>query len=176
MSDDTLHRCVDHAGDPTITAAERRHRRNQAAKWKRKAATRRKPNSVSRSVFRKEAKMKAKIKNQSLPIGSYVCTFESVEETHHEKYGDGLKWTFTVCKGDQEGASCFRTTKPAPTPKNSCGQFLAALAGKPPAEDLEVDTDDFIGCTYSVIIEASPGGDSTRIATFVPIDDESAPY
>ena len=62
-----------------------------------------------------------------------------------------------------------------PTPKNSCGRFLAALAGKAPAEDLEVDTDDYVGQTYMVTVGASQDGSSTRVDVFVPIDSGDHP-
>ena len=119
--------------------------------------------------------VKAVIKNNCLPPGSYECTFEGVEEVTHEKYGAGWKWVFEVIKGPHEGQQCVRTTKPEPTPKNSCGKFLAALAGKPPAADLEIDTDDFVGQTYSVMVSPSQDGDATRVETFVPMDSGDTP-
>jgi len=115
--------------------------------------------------------MKVTVKNNSLPVGAYSCTFEGIEEVNHHEYGPGWKWTFSVCKGEHDGAECYRTTKDSPTPKNSCGRFLAALSGTTPADGLCVDTDDFLGHFYTVMIEASPSGESTRIASFVPAED-----
>ena len=108
------------------------------------------------------------VKNSGVPIGSYVCEFVGTEPVEHDEYGDGLKWIFKIVEGTLAGKECFRTTKPEPTPKNSCGKFLAALDGKTPADGLDIDTDDFIGRRYAVMVGASQGGDSTRVETFVP--------
>lgn len=89
------------------------------------------------------------ITNNSLPIGAYKCEFVGVEVTTHEAYGDGLKWTFLVTEGQHQGRECYRTTKCEPTPKNSCGRFLAALAGTKPADGMDVDTDEFVGRIYN---------------------------
>ena len=115
---------------------------------------------------------KLTVKTSGVPIGSYVCEFAGVESVDHEEYGPGLKWIFRILEGQYTREECYRTTKPQPTPKNSCGKFLAALAGKAPADGLDVDTDDFIGRRYAVMVGASQGGDSTRIETFVPENDE----
>ena len=115
--------------------------------------------------------MKVSIKSSGLPIGAYTCTFEGIEETSHQEYGDGWKWIFEVAEGRLKGKECFRTTKDMPTPKNSCGRFLAGLAGEVPRDDLEVDSDEYVGRRYTVMIEGSPSGDSTRIASFAPHDD-----
>ncbi len=108
-----------------------------------------------------------------LPIGNYLCDFVGAVPVTHEQWGDGLQWTFKVVKGALAGREAFRTTKPEPTIKNSCGKFLAALAGASPSDGLDVDTDDFVGCRYAVMVGASQDGKSTRIETFVPENDES---
>ncbi|NQU20607.1 MAG: hypothetical protein HQ567_04940 [Candidatus Nealsonbacteria bacterium] len=113
---------------------------------------------------------KATIKNNSVPIGAYTCTFDGIEEVDHPEYGPGWKWIFSVIGGEHEGRPCYRTTKDEPTPKNSCGRFLAALSGSTPADDLEVDTDDFLGHSYMCMVEASPSGEGTRIGSFVPTE------
>lgn len=106
------------------------------------------------------------------PIGAYETEFEGFEETDHPKHGVGRKWIFAITRGKHRGEKVSRTTKPDPTPKNSCGRFLAALAGKSPAKDMEIDPDDFIGCRYRVIVAASPESDGTRVETFVRMDDD----
>ena len=115
--------------------------------------------------------MKMKIANNQLPVGGYECSFDGAEESTHEVYGDGLRWCFTVERGKHRSAKAYRTTKPEPTPKNSCGRFLAALAGKPPTDGLEIDLDDYIGRRYSVIVGESEGG-STRVESFARMSDD----
>lgn len=117
--------------------------------------------------------MRMKIANNSLPVGAYECSFDGAEEADHEVYGAGLKWCFSVERGKHRGVKCYRTTKPDPTPKNSCGRILAALAGKSPADGLEIDPDDYIGRRYSVIVGESEGG-STRVESFTRMSDDDA--
>ena len=86
----------------------------------------------------------------------------------HPEYGDGLKWIFQVVEGPLKGREVCRTTKPSPTHRNSCGKFLAALDGQSPSDGLDLDTDDFVGDRYLVIVGVGQDGESTRIDTFVP--------
>ena len=57
---------------------------------------------------------------------------------------------------------------PEPTLRNSCGKFLAALAGQKPADGLDVDTDDYLGHQYKVMVTEAQSGDSTRVDSFMP--------
>ena len=115
--------------------------------------------------------MKVTIKNLSLPLGLHICTFEGIEVTSHLEYGPGWRWIFEVAQGNLKGKQCFRTTKDTPTPNNSCGYFLASLAGEIPRENLEIDPDEYVGRRYSVMVESTASGTSTRVASFTPITD-----
>ena len=94
----------------------------------------------------------ATITNAGLPIGEYVCSFEGVEQSTHPEFGDGWRWEFVVAEGPLTGKSTYRTTKTQPTLRNSCGRFLAALAGKKPSDGLNIDTDRFVGNLYKVVV------------------------
>lgn len=113
------------------------------------------------------------IKDPSVPAGVYVTEFDGVEETTHEQYGDGLLWKFDVVKGRFKGRTVFRTTKTEPTIRNSCGKFLAALAGKAPQDDLAVDPGDYEGERYIVTVCESATGQGTRVDSLVreSVDD-----
>ena len=118
--------------------------------------------------------MRFTVSKNCLPIGAYLAEFDGVEGTDHPEYGDGIKFTFTVTDGPQKGRECFRTTKREPTIKNSCGRILAALAGVKPSDGLDVDTDDYIGHVYNVIVTESQSGDSTRIESLTPADGSAS--
>ena len=117
---------------------------------------------------------KVTIQSSCLPIGTYCCTFEGIEQSNHDEYGPGWQWVFEVAEGRLKGRQAFRTTKDSPTPKNSCGRFLAALAGETPRDNLEVDYDEYLGHRYTVMVEAGSNGESTRIASFAPVADDMA--
>ncbi len=114
-----------------------------------------------------------KIQSLSLPIGSYVCEFVGVKAFCHSDFGPGLRWEFQVIAGRYKGLKTSRVTKDVPTPNNSAGRFLAALAGTTPTEDMDIDEENFIGNLYRVEVAASPGSlGSTRVETFVPLESE----
>ncbi len=106
------------------------------------------------------------IANYSLPVSEYRAEFVGIETTTHFEYGDGLKWTFVIAEGPQKGRECYRTTKCEPTPRNSCGKFLAALASVEASDGLQIDPDDFVGQIYNVIVEEAQSGLSTRVESF----------
>ena len=115
--------------------------------------------------------MKATIRNNVLPIGHYQVDFEGIEVCESDDYGPGWKWSFIVAEGEFEGRSVSRFTSDLPTPKNSCGRFLAGLAGKSPFDGLDVDTDDFLGARYIAVVEATSSGKSSRVGSIVPAAD-----
>ena len=123
---------------------------------------------------RTTSEMRATIRRNVLPLGQYLCEFTGAEECENELYGPGWKWTFEVIAGEHEGRKALRVTGNEPSPRNVCGRFLAALAGKTPQDGLDLDTDNFIGRTYHVMIESCGNGDSTRIASFVPVAEAAA--
>jgi hypothetical protein len=107
-----------------------------------------------------------RIVDNSVPPGVYHATFDGVEQTHHEVYGDGLVFKFVVDRGRFKGRAVTRVTKPEATLKNSCGVFLAALAGKTPADGLEIDPADHEGRKYLCTVTAAKNGGS-RVENFV---------
>ena len=121
--------------------------------------------------FERDFEMKITVHNNSLPPDDYLASFEGIEDTSHREYGEGWKWIFVVCEGEHKGRECYRTTKNVATPGNSCGRFLAALSGTDPVDGFSADPDDYLGKVYRVKVEASPSGESTRIASFVPAED-----
>ena len=86
-----------------------------------------------------------KIESNGLPIGAYKAEFVGIEVSKHDKYGPGLKWTFAVTEGPQQGREAYRTATTPLSPTNCCGKFLAALKGERPSVDLVVNPDDFVG-------------------------------
>jgi len=100
----------------------------------------------------------------------YLCVLVEVTETDHPQYGSGWRWCFKVVEdGRWKGQFIYRGTSDRPTQGNSCGLFMGMLAGEEKlAEGAERDTDDFRGRAYRVHVEATPGGTSTRVASFSP--------
>ncbi len=113
--------------------------------------------------------MQLKIENPNLPPGQYLAVFEDVTPTNHDKYGPGLLWSFRVTHGDESGRKAQRTTKPNPTPRNSCGKFLAGLVGGMPQEGQVVDTDACIGRQYRITIADTNTPGITRIEHVQPV-------
>ena len=106
----------------------------------------------------------------SVPPGLYRATFERAEEFVHEEHGPGAKWVFRVCDGEHSGEEASRITGPEPKPKNACGRMVGWLSGESPSVGLKLDYEACVGREYMLVIEDSPGGNGTRIATVMPRD------
>lgn len=103
------------------------------------------------------------IRNAGVPVGEYLAEFVEAEERVHEKYGPGILFKFKVCDGGEfDGREVGRTTSTDPTPKNACGKVLGWLAGVKPADNMQVDPDDFVGDRYRIIVAETDSG-STRV-------------
>jgi hypothetical protein len=116
--------------------------------------------------------MKLNVKKE-VPPGSYRATFEGVEETTHEKYGEGLLWTWEITKGPYRGQKVMRTTKPEATAKNSTGKFLQMLTGQSLEKSASLDVDDFEGAECHVIVNYGESGTS-RVESFAVERDADA--
>lgn len=99
--------------------------------------------------------------------GKYAAAFLGVHESHHEEYGSGARWEFRIEEGEFAGTVLSRTTKELASPKNTCGKFLEMVAGMPLEEAVQHDTDAWSGQPGVIIVEASPSGDTLRVAEFI---------
>lgn len=112
------------------------------------------------------------IKDPNVPPGTYIGKFTGTESTEHPEFNEGLRWAFQIVEGPFTGWDVFRTTKPTPKKRTNCGKFLASLAGTTPAMGLDVQTDDYIGHRYVLIVDFGQDGESTRVESFFPETDD----
>jgi hypothetical protein len=98
-----------------------------------------------------------------VPVGAYEGEFSGVEPVEND-YGNGLKWSWKITKGEQAGRMAIRTTGNSPTPKNACGKILNALTGKTLGEGESFKPKDYVGRKYTVMVTAGEKG-GTRVET-----------
>ena len=110
--------------------------------------------------------MRLKVGTGGPPPGTYTATFAGVEETTHEQWGPGLKWTFEIVAGPHRGIKAHRTTGLTATAKNGCGLMLKAVIGRPLVLGEVHDCDQFIGEAYMIMVAETPSG-STRVETAI---------
>ena len=94
--------------------------------------------------------------------GQYQTTFKGIESQETEN-GPAIRWIFETDNGQRISG----LTDLGPTTKNKPGRWLSALSGKPISDGISVNTDDYIGKRYLVIVQ--PYKDSSRIETFVAL-------
>ena len=111
--------------------------------------------------------MKLTIVNSGPPPGNYTAKFVAVEESHHDEYGDGLRWEFSVTNGEHAGKTASRVTATTPTARNNCGTVLAGLLGRSVKPDEEIDIDLLVGRTYLIVVAETKGG-GTRVESIIP--------
>jgi hypothetical protein len=103
---------------------------------------------------------------EAIPPGQYLAKFVGVEETEHAEFGPGLAWKFQILEGPEHGRTVSRVTAPEPTEKNSCGKMIRALAGS--RKVTEVDSDEFVGQHYQILVGENAAGTSTRVESALP--------
>lgn len=103
------------------------------------------------------------------PAGNYRATFEGVEQTTHEEYGDGLRWKWKVVDGPQAGVVATRTTSPKPTTGNAAGRLLATMTGTTLAGGQKASVRDCIGKVFLIAVQATKSGTGTRVETAMPL-------
>jgi len=110
--------------------------------------------------------MRLKVGTGGPPAGTYTATFAGVEQTTHEQWGPGLKWTFEIVAGPHRGTKAYRTTGLNATARNGCGVMLKAVTGRPLVLGEEHDCDQFLGEAYMIMVAETQSG-STRVETAI---------
>jgi hypothetical protein len=98
------------------------------------------------------------------PVGNYKTKFQGIENLETDK-GAAYRWIFRTADG--KTITALSDAVHPPTVKNKTGRWLSALSGKPLTAGVNVQTDDFIGKDYLVVMESY--NDSTRVALFTAI-------
>jgi hypothetical protein len=101
------------------------------------------------------------------PPGNFKAVFAGVEQTVHESYGEGLRFSWTVIEGPQKGAVASRGTGAKPSTGNAAGKIIAALTGQALASGQKVSLASCVGVTYLITVAASPSGNGTRVETCI---------
>jgi len=104
-----------------------------------------------------------------LPIvepGTYHGRFLGAKQAYHDEFGAGIRWDWKIDQGEYAGATVSRTTQDVASAKNACGQFLELVSGLTLDSAVMYDTDEWIGQTGAVVVEASPTGEGVRVASF----------
>jgi len=102
-----------------------------------------------------------------VPVGAYQGEFVGVENIENE-HGLGYKWSLRITVGEYKGYIPCRITDRKVRPTTACGRMLSALAGRTISQGESVDPAQFVGKTYTIIVEATKSG-GTRVATVAPI-------
>ena len=99
------------------------------------------------------------------PEGMYGHT-ELVEVKKVDgKFGAQLRGTFKVSAGDHEGKVisqwapiAYEGEPVVPRMSNKLGRLLSNLAGRPIDSEEEVDPEDFVGGSYTIVVKSNGDG------------------
>ena len=101
------------------------------------------------------------------PVGMYIATLEWTEDTTHFEFDAGKKWVFEIQEGPYTGFTSAWITSTSPTLRNALGRLLAGLSGRPIRADEPIDSEEFFGQTYVIIVGDTSRGYS-RIISVLP--------
>ncbi len=110
--------------------------------------------------------MELTMQSGGVPAGSYLVRFEGAEEHNEraEEYGPGVKLSFPVLGGPQDGQVVTRICSAKMTPKTVLGRFANALAGRQIPQGESVNFDAFRGIVGTLLCEPVDGGGSRATA------------
>jgi hypothetical protein len=106
-----------------------------------------------------------KASNENIPAGSHKATFRGIEQIEVSRQAGkepAWRWVFYDAANDRTITGISDYTKP--TTNNKFGRWLAALSGKPLSDGTAVNTDDYIGKEYVLIVVDKDG--KTALNTF----------
>jgi hypothetical protein len=101
------------------------------------------------------------------PAGVYKAVFSGVDQTTHDEYGLGVKFSMTVSGGPHDGKVSCRTTRPVPSATNVCGRLIASIIGRPMAPGENIDLGPYVGKIFTIVVTDAPNGKGTRLESVV---------
>jgi hypothetical protein len=106
---------------------------------------------------------------EAVPIGIYTAEFVGLEQTDHAEYGPGLTWKFRIVVGPMAGQEVTRITSRKVSNANAAGKMFKHMTGLSTlTKDNVPDDSQFVGKLFSIVIEPTKTGDSTRVASATP--------
>jgi hypothetical protein len=107
----------------------------------------------------------------AVPPGTYFAKLLAVEPVTSDQYGNGIRFSFQVAKGQYAGQKVSRTTGCTASPKSSLGKLLSGMLGRALNLDEEVEVNGLLGREYLIVVGVTEGGGSrVETATPPPID------
>jgi hypothetical protein len=103
-----------------------------------------------------------------VPPGRYLSLLKSIESTHHEEFGAGVKFTWMIIESPGMGMHVYRTCGPNPSLTNAAGRLMAGVLGRQIKPGEEVSLAECIGRKYRVVVGQSTNGTSTRVESCTP--------
>jgi hypothetical protein len=102
------------------------------------------------------------------PPGIYQSRFLGLVKSSHPEYGDGATFKFEITVGEHAGKVAVRTGKLTPTATNVTGRLIAQILGRTAAVGEKVSLSACVGKPFTIVVEKSPKGESTRITSVAP--------
>ena len=104
-----------------------------------------------------------------VPAGNYTGVFAGLEDVPpntERKLDAGIRWKFTIDDGPYKGEIASRITGSRPSIKTNCGKMLSGLIGRPLRENEQIDTDNYLGKRYVIVVERGQEG-ATRVEVVI---------
>jgi hypothetical protein len=116
------------------------------------------------------------VSSGGVPAGNYTGVFAGLEDVPpnpDRKFDAGIRWRFTIDDGPCKGEIASRITGLRPTIKTNCGKMLSGLIGRPLRENEEIDTDNYLGRRFLLVVAAGAEGGSRVEAVFAAPESQS---
>jgi hypothetical protein len=103
------------------------------------------------------------------PVGSYKAVLDAIQNTTHQEFGDGLRFSWRVTEGVCAGLIATRTCGLFPTPTNAAGKLMAGLLGRQIRPGERISLEPCLGRSYMIVVGLGRNGQSTRVESCVPL-------
>ena len=104
-----------------------------------------------------------------VPAGCYKARFQDVSRVPLND-GFGVRLQFTPIDGPYAGCSAKRLVPEIACPTNATGRLIGGLTGVAVVPKTVVDVEPCLGRIYTIEIEETPDGASTRVVNVSPVE------
>jgi hypothetical protein len=105
--------------------------------------------------------VKIVMRQEGIEDGTYMATFNGLEEFQGDLFGEFYKHTFTILGGKYNGRKINGITSTNSGDESKLFKWLSAISGSQLSPGQEINSDELVGNRCRIVVKRKPSGNRT---------------
>jgi hypothetical protein len=101
------------------------------------------------------------VRNEGIEDGTYMATFNGLEESQGDQFGEFYKHTFTILGGKYNGRKINGLTSTNSCAESKLFKWLSAISGRQLSPGQEINSDELVGNRCMIVVKRKSSGNRT---------------